>query len=341
MTLSDIQSRWLTFDHPVLFAVLAFLTLAAFLGSVVTGPSTIGWQELLGVLSSTESGPTRLILLEIRLPRAILGLTIGITLGLSGAALQGFLRNPLAEPGLIGVSASASFGAVVTIYTGLSGLFMLALPSGGILGALIAVLLIQLISGKNGGTLRLILAGIAITSFASALTALALNLAPTPFAALEIMFWLMGSLADRSYDHVWLSLPFMVIGWGLLLILGQPLDALTLGEETAQSLGFDLGRVRKLMVIGIALSIGAATAVAGTIGFVGLVVPHILRRWVGHKPSTLLFASALGGACLTLTADVAVRVLSTGQELKLGVLTALIGAPFFLSLILKAQKELP
>lgn len=341
MILPDQQGRWLSVEHPVLFAILVFLTLAAFLGSLIVGPSTVGWQELLGFLSGNQTGLGHLILMEIRVPRALLGLMIGVTLGLGGAALQGFLRNPLAEPGLIGVSASASFGAVVTIYTGLSGLFALALPLGGILGALIAVFLIQMIGGKNGGTLRLILVGIAITSFASALTSLALNLAPDPFAALEIMFWLMGSLADRSYDHVWLSLPFMVTGWGLLFILGRSFDALTLGEEAAQSLGFELNRVRALMVVGIALSIGAATAVSGTIGFVGLVVPHILRRWVGHQPSTLLFASALGGACLTLTADIAARILSPGQELKLGVLTALIGAPFFLSLILKTRKELP
>jgi len=324
-----------------LFAVLVSLTLLTFLGSLLVGPSTVGWQELSGILSGNESDPAHLILLEIRLPRAILGLMIGITLGLGGAALQGFLRNPLAEPGLIGVSSFASFGAVITIYTGLSGLFSLALPLGGILGALVAVILIQLIGGKNGGTLRLILTGIAISSFASALTSLALNLAPNPFAALEIMFWLMGSLADRSFEHVWLSAPFMVIGWSLLLVLGRTLDALTLGEETAQSLGVNLSRVRTQMIVGVALSVGAATAVSGSIGFVGLVVPHLLRRWVSHKPSTLIFASALGGACLTLTADIAVRILSPGQELRLGVLTALIGAPFFLSLILKIKKDLP
>ncbi len=335
------HDRGSSFEHTSLFLILSVLVLLAFLGSLVVGPSAVGWKELLGILFGNEFGPTRLILLEIRLPRALLGLTIGITLGLSGAALQGFLRNPLAEPGLIGVSASASFGAVVMIYTGLSGLFALALPLGGILGALVAVFLIQLIGGRTGGTLSLILTGIAVTSFASALTSLALNLSPNAFAALEIMFWLMGSLADRSFEHVWLSFPFMVIGWGLLLNLGRSLDALTLGEEAAYSLGFDLKRVRTLMVIGIALSVGAATAVSGTIGFVGLIVPHLLRKWVGHKPSTLLLASALGGASLTLIADIAVRIFSPGQELKLGVVTALIGAPFFLSLILQTQKNLP
>ncbi|NOQ16924.1 MAG: iron chelate uptake ABC transporter family permease subunit [Methyloprofundus sp.] len=327
--------------HPGLFSLLLLTTALAFLASVLIGSSHVGWSELITALKGEADPTTRLILLEIRLPRAILGLMIGITLGLGGAVLQGFLRNPLAEPGLIGVSSAASLGAVATIYSGLSSLFALALPLGGITGALLAVLLIQLLAGKNSSTLRLILAGVAVTSFASALTSLALNLASNPFVALEIMFWLMGSLADRSFEHVWLSAPFMLLGWCLLFRQAKALDALTLGEEAAHSLGFNLDRIRTLIVIGIALSVGAATAVSGAIGFIGLVVPHLLRRWVAHKPSTLLLASGLGGACLTLLADIAVRVLSTGTELKLGVVTALIGAPFFLILIMKTQKDLP
>lgn len=327
--------------HTLLFGFLILLTVITFLGSLLVGSSSIGFKELIAVILGEGKPTARLILVEIRLPRTILGMMIGITLGIGGAALQGFLRNPLAEPGLIGVSAAASLGAVITIYTGLSGLFALALPLGGIFGALLAVFLIQLLAGKNCSTLRLILAGIAVSSFASALTSLALNLAPNPFVAVEIMFWLMGSIANRSFEHVYLSVPFMVIGWSLLLIQGKALDALTLGEEAAHCLGFNLNQISTLIIIGIALSVGAATAVSGTIGFVGLVVPHLLRRWVGHKPSVLLIASGLGGACLTLMADIAVRVLSTGTELKLGVLTALIGAPFFLMLIFKTQKNLP
>ena len=188
--------------------------------------------------------------------------------------------------------------------------------------------------------LTLILAGIAVTSFAAALTSLALNLAPNPFAALEIVFWLMGSLADRSFDHVWLSAPFMIAGWVLLITLGRALDALTLGEDAAHTLGVDLRGVRHRLVFGTALSVGAATSVAGAIGFVGLVVPHLLRPLVGHRPSALLPASALGGATLTLIADVAVRLFSPGRELKLGVLTALVGAPFFLFLVLRMRRQL-
>ena len=324
-----------------LFSFLLILSCVTFLGSLLLGTSNIDPKDLIAVIMGGDKPTVHLILYEIRLPRAILGLMIGMTLGMGGAALQGFLRNPLAEPGLIGVSAAASLGAVITIYTGLSGLFALALPLGGIAGALLAVFLIQLLAGRNSSTLRLILAGVAVSSFAAALTSLALNLAPNPFVALEIMFWLMGSIANRSFEHVYLSVPFMILGWSLLLMQAKALDALTLGEEAAQSLGFNLKRISTLIIIGIALSVGAATAVSGAIGFIGLVVPHLLRPWVGHKPSTLLIASGLGGACLTLIADIAVRVLSTGTELKLGVLTALIGAPFFLMLIMKTQKDLP
>lgn len=325
---------------PLLLPLLALATGIALAASLLIGPAAIGLREVLGALWAGEVETTALIVREVRLPRALLGLLIGATLGLTGAALQGFLRNPLAEPGLIGVSASASLGAVLTFYTGLAGLFALALPLGGMAGACVGVVVVQALAGRDGSSLTLILAGIAVTSFAAALTSLALNLAPNPFAALEIMFWLMGSLADRSFEHVWLSAPFMVAGWLLLATLGRPLDALTLGEDAARTLGFDLRGVRGRLVLGTALSVGAATSVAGAIGFVGLVVPHLLRPLVGHRPSALLPASALGGAALVLLADVAVRLLSPGRELKLGVLTALVGAPFFLLLVVRLRKEL-
>jgi len=248
------------------------------------------------------------------------------------------LRNPLAGPALVGVSASAALGAVLTVYSGVAGLFALALPLGGMAGAFVAVAAIRLLAGRDAGPLTLILAGVAVTGFASALTALALNLASNPFAALEIMFWLMGSLADRSFEHVWLAAPFMIAGWLLMAPLGRPLDALTLGEDAARSLGFDLRLVRGRLIFGVALSVGAATAVAGAIGFVGLVTPHLLRPLVGHRPGALLPASALGGAILTLAADIAVRILSPDRELKLGVVTALLGAPFFLWLLLRMRR---
>ncbi|MEL6769286.1 MAG: iron ABC transporter permease, partial [Pseudomonadota bacterium] len=281
-----------------------------------------------------------LIMQEIRLPRAILALMIGASLGLSGAALQGYLRNPLAEPALIGVSATAALGAVIAVYTGLSAAFPLALPLMGLAGAVVAVLLVLALAGREAGTLTLILAGIAVTAFAGALTSLALNLSPNPFAALEIVFWLLGSLTDRSMTHVWLAAPFMILGWLLLARLGRGLDALTLGEEAAASVGVRLDRLRLAVVLGTAASVGAATAVAGAIGFVGLVVPHLLRPLVGAQPSRLLLASALGGAAMLLAADLLVRVVAPSKDLKLGVLTALVGAPFFLWLVWRSRRRL-
>ena len=325
-------------------ALLAALALALgilFVLSLGFGPADISMIDALAALAGSGPEPTRVIVMELRLPRALLGTMVGATLGLSGAALQGFLRNPLAEPGLIGVSSTAALGAVLTLYTGIAGAFTLALPLGGVAGAVIGVVLLQIIAGRGGGALTLILAGIAITSMGGALTALILNLAPSPFAALEIVFWLMGSLADRSFAHVWLALPFMAVGWVMLITLGRPLDALTLGEDTAQSLGFDVGRARTQLVLGTALAVGAATAIAGTIGFLGLVVPHLLRPLVAHRPGALLVPSALGGAVLLLAADIAVRLPFPGNELKLGVLTALVGGPFFLWLIVAYRRQLP
>jgi iron complex transport system permease protein len=265
---------------------------------------------------------------------------VGASLGLSGAALQGYLRNPLAEPGLIGVSGSAALGAVIALQTGFAASFALALPLAALAGALVAVLLILVLAGPRGGSLTLILAGIAISALAGALTSLALNLSPNPFAVSETVFWMLGSLADRSFQHVWISLPFMVLGWLLLASTMRGLDALTLGEDAAASLGIRLDRVRLALVIGTAASVGAATAVAGAIGFVGLVVPHLLRPLVEARPGRLLFASGLGGAALVLAADIAVRLVLPDRDLKLGVLMAIIGAPLFLHLIYKTRRQL-
>ena len=324
--------------YGTLIAALAAMVVALFTLSLLVGPAGIGFQESIAALLAGEGDVTVLVMREIRLPRAILGLTIGASLGLSGAALQGYLRNPLAEPGLIGVSSCAALGAVVAIYTGLSAVFPLALPLLALTGAFLSVLILLALASFRGGSLTLILAGVAISALAAALTSLALSLSPNPFAALEIVFWLLGSLTDRSMLHVTLAVPFMLAGWALLAGLGRGLDALTLGEDAAASLGLRVGLFRLALVLGVAASVGAATAVAGAIGFVGLVVPHLLRPLVGARPSRLLLASALGGAAMLLAADLAVRLLSEGRELKLGVLTALIGAPFFLRLVLTTRR---
>jgi iron complex transport system permease protein len=316
---------------PVMGA-LALVAALAFLASLLVGPSGFGIPQ--------GSEAARMILVEIRLPRAILGALIGAALGLSGAVLQGYLRNPLAEPGLLGITGGASLGAVIAIHSGAAAAFALALPMGGLAGAALAATAVMLLAGERSGPLTLILAGVAISSLAGALTTLALNLSPNPFASVEMLFWLLGSLTDRSLTHVWLAAPLIIVGAGLLMTTGRALDALTLGEEAAQNLGVDLKALRMRIVAGTALAVGAATAVSGTIGFVGLVVPHLLRPLVGHEPRRLLPASAFGGAALVLAADVALRLFAPLSEVRLGVVTALIGAPFFLWLVVKTRREL-
>ena len=278
-----------------------------------------------------------LVMQELRLPRAILGAAVGASLGLAGAAMQGFLRNPLAEPGLIGTSGTAALGAVLAIQTGLAAAFPLGLPLAALAGAALSVGLVMGLAGPRGGALALILAGIAISALAGAATSLVLNLSPNPFAANEIVFWMMGSLVDRSMLHVRIAVPVMIAGAVILWPAARALRALSLGEGAAASMGISLRALRLRLVLGTAALVGGATAVAGTVGFVGLVVPHLLRRAVGGDPGRLLGASALGGAAMVLAADIAVRVILPGRDLKLGVLTALIGAPFFLQLILRLR----
>lgn len=322
----------------VLLLALGVVLIALFAISLLTGSSSISLMQGLSGLFGAGDSDTVLIMQQLRLPRALLGAMIGLTLGLSGAALQGYLRNPLAEPGLLGVSSSASLGAVLALYSGLSLLFPLSLPLMALGFAFIAVILVQFLAGGSGSTITVILAGVAVSAFAGALTSLALSLAPNPFALMEIVFWMLGSLNDRSMSHVWLVLPFMSLGWLMLILSGRSLDALTLGQETAASMGVDLRKVQFLVVAGTAMSVGAATAVAGAIGFIGLVVPHVLRPFVGSRPSRLLPASALGGAVMLLAADIFVRLILPEKDLKLGVLTALIGAPFFLHLVWRLRK---
>jgi iron complex transport system permease protein len=317
---------------PVLLWALAATTVAAFLLSLAVGPSGFG------LALGGEAGA--LIFWEIRLPRAVLGALVGAALGLSGAALQGYLRNPLAEPSLIGVSGGAALGAVVAIHLGLSQAFALALPVGGLAGAALAMVAVVALAGAHGGAITLILAGLAVSGIATALISLALNLSQNPFASVEMVFWMMGSLADRSLTQVYLAAPLMLAGVAVLLLLGRALDALTLGEDAAASLGIELSRTRTMIVAGTALSVGAATAVTGIIGFVGLIVPHVLRPFAGHRPGLLLPASMLGGATFLLVADTALRLVQPWVELRIGVLTALIGAPFFVWLVLKTRSEL-
>ncbi len=307
---------------------LALLALLAGAASVAVGSAAIPLAHVVRALSGQGDLIERAILFELRLPRAILGLAVGAMLGLSGAALQGFLRNPLAEPSVLGASNGASLGAVIALYFGLAELH----PAIAALG------LLFVLSAGSQSALSLILAGIAVGTLAVAGVSLALNLSPNPFAAMEIMTWLLGSLEDRSFSHVALALPCIALGMVLVAWDGHALDALTLGEDGARALGVDLRRTRMRMLVGVAIGVGGAVAVSGAIGFIGLIVPHLVRPMTDRSPSAILLPSALGGAALLTFADVLVRVIPTSNELKLGVVTAFLGVPVFLVHLMRERR---
>ncbi|MCP3736444.1 iron ABC transporter permease [Sphingomonas sp. RP10(2022)] len=310
-------------SRPLRLLILALLVIAGFALSLVAGKQWLPW--------GSDAGTA--ILLELRLPRALLGLLLGAMLGLGGAVLQGFLRNPLADPAVVGVSSSAALGAVAAIlYAGASSLGLFAAAMAGALGAM--ALLVAL-TWRNADPVAFILAGTVLSSLAGALTAFLISIAPNPYAVASVLDWLMGALTDRGLADLVRAAPFLIIGTILLALTGPALDALTLGEGAARSLGIRLGRVQALVVLGTGLGVGAGVAATGVIGFVGLVVPHLLRPLFGHRPSALLLPSALGGAALVLFADSLCRLAPGAGEVRLGVAMALIGAPFFLALLLK------
>lgn len=324
--------------HPLLLPILITLTLLAALGSLTLGAVALSPARILAVLTGGGDEVARAILIDLRLPRMLLGLIVGAMLGLAGAALQGYLRNPLAEPSVLGASNAAALGAVCALYFGLAQLHPLILPALAIIASLIAIAALFLLAGPSESPLTLILAGIAVATLAGAGISLSLNLSPNPFAAMEIMSWLMGSLENRSYAHVWIALPCVLIGAALLIADGRSLDALTLGEEGAQALGVDLSKTRLRMMLGVAIGVGGAVAVSGAIGFVGLIVPHLVRPLTDRSPSAILLPSLLGGAALLTLADIGVRLIPTSSELKLGVLTALLGVPVFLIHLMRERR---
>ena len=324
----------------LLLPALALLLALAFLLALNTGSSGALLGPALRDWYAGEDSAALIILREIRLPRALAALAVGATLGVAGAALQGMLRNPLAEPGLVGASNCASLGAVLVLYFGFAPMHSLLLPAAGILGAVAALALLRLLVGDYARVATLILAGVALNAFAGAAIALALNLAPSPYAMHEIVYWLMGSVANRSFEELAFSLPFMGLALALLLSTSRYLEALSLGEDTAHSLGFGARSLPWRVMGGVAIGVGAAVAISGTISFVGLVIPHLLRPFVGHRPGRLLVPSAFGGALLVLLADVLVQSFHSPSELKLGVVTSLLGAPFFLAIVLGARSRI-
>lgn len=319
----------------------ARLTLLLFIG-VVTALllSLLAGKVWLPFGAWNSADPRWVIIAELRLPRTLLAATVGAGLGLSGAAMQGYLRNPLADPGLFGVSAAAALGAVMSMFFGVAAATWL-LPAFALCGAGVAMALLALLVGRSGSMIVFTLGGVIISSIAGSLTALAISLAPTPFATAQIVTWLMGALTDRSWADVWIALPLIAIGAALLALTGPSLDALTLGEPAARSMGVDPVRLQWLVVLGVGLCVGASVAAAGVIGFVGLMVPHLVRPFAGHRPSAVLLPSALAGALLVLLADSLVRVAPTVSELRLGIAMSMLGGPFFLMLLFRMRRQLP
>lgn len=321
-----------------LSATLGVAALAVALLSLLSGPAGIPVTDLAAALGRDGDPLVRAILIELRLPRAVLALAIGAALGLSGALLQSYLRNPLADSSVLGTANCAALGAVIAFYFGLYQAAPLSLPLLAIAGAVAGLVPVMLLSRRSENPVVLILTGVAIGTLAAAGISLMLNLAANPFAAMEIMTWLMGSLEDRSMVHVAIALPFIVAGMAIMGWDAGRTDALILSEDSARSLGLDIGRLRWRIALGVGLAVGGSVAVSGAIGFVGLIVPHLIRPFTDRSPSALLLPSAAAGALLLASADWLVRVLPTPGELKLGVVTAMIGVPVFLHHLMKARR---
>ncbi|MEP3227202.1 MAG: iron ABC transporter permease [Parasphingorhabdus sp.] len=313
----------------LLAAALIVSMLASLTAGKIWVPPHSLWSDDLGAL----------IILELRIPRTLLGALIGAALGMAGATMQGYLRNPLADPGIFGVSSSAALGAVCSLYFGFATSAWL-LPAFALTGAGLGMGLLALLSGRSGSLILFTLAGVILSSITGSLTSLMISLAPTPFATAEIVTWLMGALTDRSWNDVWMAAPIVAVGMLFLAFTGRSLDALTLGEDAARSMGVNVRHLQWLVVLGVGLTVGASVAAAGIIGFVGLVVPHLMRPFAGHKPSALLIPSALAGALLLVAADSFVRILPSVSELRLGIAMSLLGAPFFMGLLFKMHREL-
>ncbi|MGV6819061.1 MAG: FecCD family ABC transporter permease [Parvularcula sp.] len=316
----------------LLIGIISALFVACLLGSTPLPPGRV-----LAALAGQGDVADRLIVWSIRLPRALSAFAAGAALGVSGAALQGLLRNPLAEPGVLGVSATASLGATLALYFGLATLGPWVLPVSAVSGALLATALISVAAIRTRSVVTLILIGVGLNSFVGALMSLLLNFAPNPFSLADMVNWTLGSVANRSLGDIGMVLPFGAAGVGLLFWFRRSLSALTLGEEAASGLGVDLRALRIATVVGAGLATGASVALAGAIGFVGIVAPHLVRPFVGYDPARSLVPSGLLGGLILVLADIVIRLLPTANELRLGVAAALIGAPIFVWIAAKRQ----
>jgi len=317
-------------------ALMVAIVVALF-AAILVGETTLSAAQWTQAVTDPTSGPA-VVLWQVRAPRAICALVVGAALGLAGAVMQGLLRNPLAEPGVLGVSAMAALAAALAIVLGLA-IVPGAVEVAALVGAAGAGGLLILFSSRIRSPEALILFGVALSSFAGAATALIFNLSPSPIASAEVMSWLLGSVQNRSWiDVAWTALALGLALW-LANCAAPGLRMLALGEEAAETSGLAMGRLRLMALMASVLAAGAAVAVAGVIGFVGLAAPHLVRAAVRGDPGRLLVPSALAGGLILVLADLLARVTPTDQELKLGVFTALVGAPLFGLIAWRAARE--
>lgn len=320
-----------------LILILLAAIAAAVALAVALGESPLSAVQFGQAFADPASGPAE-VLWEVRAPRAVTALLVGAALGLAGAVMQGLLRNPLADPGVLGVSAVAALGAATAIVGGAAAIPG-AVEVSALCGAGGAGGLLILFSSRVRSPEALILFGVALSSFAGAATALIFNLSPSPIASAEVMSWLLGSVQNRSWvDVLWVA-PVLALSAGLSALAAPGLKMLSLGEETARTSGLPMARLRLLALLAAALATGAAVAVSGVIGFVGLAAPHLVRAAVRGDPARLLAPAALTGGLMLAGADLLARITPTDQELKLGVFTALVGAPLFALIAWRAARE--
>ncbi|GAA3395192.1 iron ABC transporter permease [Streptomyces roseoviridis] len=324
--------------HPAVVAGLLVALAAAVLASLALGSVRIPPGQVLDALTGRAGpSPYRTIVLDVRLPRVLLGAVVGAGLAVVGAVLQALVRNRLADPFLLGISSGASAGAVLVLVVGVGGgvTTTLALPAGAFAGALLALVLVYALA-RRGGTMtgaRLVLAGVAVSYILSALTTLLLVVAGRPEQFQEALFWSLGGLGSARWDSLLLPVTAVAAGTALLIALARPLDLLLVGEEDAVVLGLDAARFRAAVFVLASLVTAVLVAASGAVGFVGLMVPHAARMAVGAPHRRLLPVTALGGALALVLADLAARTVAPPQDIPVGVLTALTGGPFLLWLM--------
>jgi iron complex transport system permease protein len=315
---------------PIAFTALVGLSLV----SLGVGDMRLSLAEIgHGLLDRDSLAGT--ILWQIRLPRLLVGVLVGAALSASGLVMQAYFRNSLASPGLLGVSSGGAAGAVIAIAAGWAGASLLVLPAAAIIGAMVATAAVLSLARKGASTERLLLAGVALNALLGAVTSYVLSQANVSFERNgQILFWLLGGLEDRTWEHAVMALP-IVLGAIVLWPLGRQMDLLSLGADEAQSLGVNVRRLRRQLLVLSTLMTALATAVAGTVGFVGLIVPHLLRLLVGPEHKRLVPLSLIGGAAFVVACDIFGR--SVGG-LRLGIVTSLVGGPFFLWLLRRTER---